>query len=94
MGLWGCGLAGGSLCAPQAGLTCAQGAPRVGLTCAEAGSAWASCTGRASLLLAFTGPVWGPVRALCVACMGLCLGGSPILPPVAVASLEVQPRLD
>ena len=32
---------------------------------------WASYTGRASLLLAFTGPVWGPVRALCMACMGL-----------------------
>ena len=74
--------------APRAGLTCAQGAPRVGLTCAHGGQ------DVGLLPLAFTGPVWGPVRALCVACMGLCSGGSSILPPVAVASLEVQMRLD
>ena len=35
-------------------------------------STGASCTGHASLLLAFTGAVWGPVRALCMVCMGPC----------------------
>ena len=94
VGLWGCGLAGGSLCAPRAGLTCAQGAPRVGLTCAEAGQRVGLLHRPCQSAAGLYGALWGPVRALCVACMGLCSGGSSILPPVAVASLEVQLRPD
>ena len=72
MGLWGCGLAGGSLCAPRAGLTCAQGAPRVGLTCAQGAP-------RVGLTCAEAGQRVGLLHRPCQsaaglygACMGAC----------------------
>ena len=74
VGLWGCGLAQGSLCAPRAGLTCAQGAPRVGLTCAQGAP-------RVGLTCAKAGQRVGLLHSPCQsaaglygACMGACTG--------------------
>ena len=52
------------------------------------------CQSGAGLYGACMGASMGPVWALRMACMGLCSGGSSILPPLAVASLEVQLRAD
>ena len=95
LGLWACGAVGwqGVLCVlcvqcPASRLNMCTGCPTSGLNMC---TRWPA---RGPPAQAVYGPVWGPVRALCVACMGLCSGGSSILPPVAVASLEVQLRPD
>ena len=100
VGLWGFGLAGGPLlwgcvwaCVGMSGHVChACNAPRVGLRCGQGGPGVGlpqrPCQHGAGLYGACMGPVWG----LCKACMALCWGGSSVLPPIAVAALEVQLR--